>query len=383
MAQRRSKIEYLVIWRNLNQEASESEQIELQEWLAQDKKHGLLYDHLKLSGQNEFSLTESHIHNQWLRLNRRIEKKRINLKKWLNYAAAILLPIAIVLGVVYFSEIEVRKVQFAHQIMPGSSKAVLQLANGDLVKLGELNETSIKDEQGQVIGVDSVDVLTCSSKPQKQITFNSISTPRGGEYQLVLVDGTKVYLNSESSLTYPLSFSGPAREVYLTGEAYFDVTTNKAMPFIVKTDKSSVSVFGTQFNVMSYADDRLEQTTLVEGCVSVFYNDQEIEMKPGQQVQISDDIQRCDVHEVDTTLYVDWKNGIFRFEDMALKDVAVRLSRWYDVNFFFANEEIKKRKVTGAIKRSTDFKLFMSLIEKSAEVEITISENDVLVKGKY
>ena len=235
----------------------------------------------------------------------------------------------------------------------------------------------------QILGVDSLDILKYKSNEQSTKEYNTISIPRGGEYQLVLADGTKVWLNSETTLTYPVNFTGNTREVMLTGEAFFDVSTNAHVPFIVKTKDAAVKVYGTQFNVMAYQDDKMHETTLVEGSVAVLYNNKEVMIEPGQQAQINAAGGGFTIREVDTQLYTDWKNGIFRFEEMTLKDVASKLSRWYNVDFYFANEEVKTRTISGAMKRSTEFDLFMGLIEKSVEAEVSIEENNVLIKGKY
>ncbi|TRX71437.1 FecR family protein [Carboxylicivirga sp. M1479] len=383
MVKKKIDIEYIVIWRNLNNVASAEEQSELRIWLDANDKHRLLYEHIKVRNEHDVVITEDQIEQRWLKLQHTLDKKpSIGIKRWLQYAAAIILPIAVAAGVFYLSDKSETKLEMAHQITPGSAKAVLHLSNGELLELDDENKLFIEDEHGNVIGVDSTNTLRYNANASMQASYNTINIPRGAEYQLVLSDGTKVWLNSESSLTYPVNFVGESREVLLTGEAFFDVTTNREKPFIVKTNKSSVKVFGTQFNVMSYADEAIEQTTLVEGSIAVLYNNQEVMVKPGQQANIQSSGAEMSIVEVDTQLYTDWKDGVFRFEEMTLKEVASKLSRWYNVDFYFANEDMKGRMITGAMKRSTDFELLMSLVEKSAEVEIVINENTVLVKGK-
>lgn len=384
MVKKTTDIEYLIIWRNLNGIASEAEQSELQLWLDNDDKHHQLYEHLKLRNEQDYIASAEQIENQWVRLQKSLEAKpTVNWRRWMQYAAAIILPLLVGVGVLYLSNKEEQRIEAAHQVQPGSSKAMLKLASGESIQLDAESEITIKDKKGQVIGVDSLDVLTYSTDAISQAEFNTINIPRGGEYQLVLADGTKVWLNSESSLTYPVYFSGNTREVYLTGEAYFDVTSDKEVPFIVKTAKSDVKVYGTQFNVMAYEDDKVIETTLVEGSIAMLYNNEEVQVRPGQQARIALGMTEISIREVDTQLYTDWKNGIFRFEEMNLKEVATKLSRWYDVDFYFANEEVKTRTISGALKRSTDFDLFMSLIEKSAEAEISLDGKNVLVEGKY
>jgi len=384
MVKKTIDIEYLIIWRNLNGIATANEQGELHEWLQKDARHQQLYEHLKVSNEQEYVLSDTQIENQWRRLQNRIdEKPALHIRKWLQYAAAILLPLMIGAGVIYLSNKEEQRIETAHQVEPGSSKAKLKLGNGEYLELDVNSNAIIKDEKGQILGVDSLDILRYKSNEQSTTEYNTISIPRGGEYQLVLADGTKVWLNSETTLTYPVNFTGNTREVMLTGEAFFDVSTNAHVPFIVKTKDAAVKVYGTQFNVMAYQDDKMHETTLVEGSVAVLYNNKEVMIEPGQQAQINAAGGGFTVREVDTQLYTDWKNGIFRFEEMTLKDVASKLSRWYNVDFYFANEEVKTRTISGAMKRSTEFDLFMGLIEKSVEAEVSMEGNNVLIKGKY
>lgn len=385
MAKQTIDIEYIIIWRNLNEVASDSEKQDLQNWLDRDDKHRRLYEHLKVSNEREIVFSNEHIEMQWQKMQEHLDKRPdISLKRWIQYAAAIALPLLIATSVILLSDKEDQPKMAEMQIQPGATKALLQLADGSYINLDAESKQTIRNQQGEVIGSDSLDVLSYYQANQTIVVeYNTIRVPRGGEYNLRLADGTHVWLNAETELTYPTHFTGDKREVKLIGEAYFDVTTNKAKPFIVKTNHSAVKVYGTQFNVMSYANEAIEQTTLVEGSIAVLHNNKEVMVQPGQQAQLLSGSSQLEIRQVDTDLYTDWKNGIFRFEEMALKDVTTRLSRWYDVNFFFTNEAIKTRTISGAMKRSTDFSLFMSLIEKSAGAEISIEGNSVVIEGRY
>lgn len=381
----KTEIDYLIIWKNLVGIANDEEQKLMKQWLTDSRKNQAYYRNLQTNYENgELEVTALDLEQSWKSIHKTMASKQRRLvKRWLQYAAAIILPLGIALSVLYLSDKEVETLQTAHQITPGSSKAVLQLANGDLLQLDNASEMLIKDEQGQVIGVDSLDILSYNTNKQNDQAFNTINIPRGGEYQLILADGTKVWLNSESSLTYPVNFSEQTREVYLTGEAFFDVTTDKEKPFIVKTATSDVKVYGTQFNVMAYEDDNVTETTLVEGSVAVLMDGVETLIEPGQQAQVNKANKRMFVNEVNVDLYTAWKDGIFRFEEMTLKQMADKLGRWYDVDFFFTNEDVKNKRFTGAVRRETNFEFFIKLIEETTKVKIDVKDKTVLVKALY
>ncbi len=379
------EIDYLIFWKNLVGIATDEERQQLEQWLSDGKKNKEYYRNLQTHyEQDGIEITQKDLEQSWKVINKSMTSGgKKQFKRWLQIAAAIILPLGIALSVLFLSDKETQSIEMAHQITPGSSKAVLQLANGEVLELDDASEMLIKDKQGQVIGIDSLDILTYIEDDVRDIQYNTIKVPRGGEYQLVLADGTKVWLNSETSLTYPISFSDQTREVFLTGEAYFDVTTNKEKPFIVKTLTSDVKVYGTQFNVMSYESDKIVETTLVEGSVAMIVDGQETLIEPGQQARVVKQSNRVYVNEVNVDLYTAWKDGIFRFEEMTLQQMADKLGRWYDVNFFFANENVKGKKFTGAVRRETNFEFFINLIEETTKVKIEIDENTVLVKALY
>ena len=235
-------------------------------------------------------------------------------------------------------------------------------------------------ENGQVVGRDSSNTLAYGSFKTNEIIYNTVKIPYGGEYQLQLSDGTRVWLNSGSVLKFPVNFVGKQREVSLKGEAYFEVAHLADKPFIVHTDHSNVKVYGTSFNVMSYADDKVEQVTLLEGSVGVEVNGQQTMIKPGEQAELNTVTEIVELKEVEATLYTSWVDGVFRFKNMPMKELSKKLSRWYDVDFFFANDNVSEFPFTGRIKRDADFEYFMNLIEKTTNVEVSIDGRTVLVK---
>lgn len=380
--------EYII--KELNGELNPSEYQILKEWI-NDSQHNkesyLKYRTLYLKTKE---LSVYHAIDKdaaWFRLNKNIKSNKVIFKSWYTFASATIAA-AIVTAFVLFVVLEkdeAPKEYLANQLVqPGASKAILETSTGEFLVLDSESKTMIQSASGKVIGEDSLDILSYNSDIQlKEVEYNTIKVPRGGEYQLWLADGTKVWLNSESQLKFPVVFTGTTREVELIGEGMFDVKENANKPFIVNTEYSKVKVYGTQFNVMSYPDENLQETTLVEGSVSVIRNGKETIIQPGQQARLDKKSDQMFVNEVDVNLYTAWKDGIFRFEEMTLQDMATKLARWYDVEFFFANQEVRTKRFTGGVRRSTDFKFFMKMIEETTKVDIETNGKTILVKGLY
>jgi ferric-dicitrate binding protein FerR (iron transport regulator) len=185
--------------------------------------------------------------------------------------------------------------------------------------------------------MDANGVITYTINPDAEVSkedanaFNTLSTPTGGQYNIVLADGTKVYLNTVSSIKYPTRFNGDQRVVELEGEAYFEVAKNKDKPFIVKSENQSIEVLGTHFNVHAYNNESVVKTTLLEGSVAITYKNQKAVLKPGQQSNVADNSTKIVIRKVDTQSAVAWKNGRFKFDNADLKSVMKQLERWYGI----------------------------------------------------
>lgn len=190
-----------------------------------------------------------------------------------------------------------------------------------------------------------------------------------------MADGTKVYLNCDSELRYPVNFGERERRVELKGEAFFEVTKN-GQPFIVDANDLSVEVLGTKFNLMAYANEESIQTTLVSGKVKVAVkgddeeNVESIYLEPGKQASWNKLNQTLSCKEVETDLYTSWINGYFRFENQRLEDVMRTISRWYDVKVFYQNPDLKNKRLTGKLYRFEDFSVLANMIEKSQKLSL-------------
>ncbi len=267
---------------------------------------------------------------------------------WYRYAAAASIAIALSAALYFYTSrnpVTDRNTERVANIAPGTNKAILTLSNGKVITLDSATEGEIARQTGIVIrktqdGQLDYDLL----KDQKDqstghLAYNTIATPRGGQYQVNLPDGTKIWLNAASSLKYPAVFNGKQRRVELSGEAYFEVAKDKAHPFIVATDRQEVQVLGTHFNVNSYTDEGATKTTLLEGSVqvSVFGTpDEGHVLKPGQQALLRSN--SLNVHTVDTEETVAWKNGYFQFNEADLGSIMRQLSRWYNVDVTFESK---------------------------------------------
>lgn len=260
------------------------------------------------------------------------------LRIWLPLAAAILIFLSVGFYFLVFnpSETPVAPNYAKEDIAPGGDKAVLILADGSRIILNHAKNGTLVS-QGNIsinkIGNGRLKYNTLKSVQgvaDGTLALNTIVTPRGGQYHVILPDGTRVWLNASSSIKFPMVFSGKERKVEITGEAYFEVVTDPERPFDVKAGETNIRVLGTHFNVMAYADEQAVNTTLLEGKVKVSSGKTTNFMKPGQQALISNgtiNIATANVEEA-----VAWKNGYFYFKDSDIKTVMRQISRWYDVD---------------------------------------------------
>jgi transmembrane sensor len=279
-------------------------------------------------------------------------KPVVNRLSWLRYVAAAAAVLVLGFGIYFYTTSGVDKpvAELAQEtIAPGSNKAVLTLANGTVINLDETANGEIAQQAGIVItktadGQLVYDVSQSAIQRGKtnDPVINTISTPKGGQYQINLPDGTKVWLNAASSLKYPAIFTGKERRVELTGEAYFEVTHHKDKPFRVKSTVNGVNqeieVLGTHFNINAYPDEEAVRTTLLEGSVRVSSLQGKTKnevLKPGQQSVLDKASNNIKVAEVDTEEAVAWKSGLFQFNEADLPSITRQLARWYNIDIVF------------------------------------------------
>lgn len=319
-------------------------------------------------------------------------------RKWLRMAAAA--SIIFIVGVGTYLLVRTRKTDLAktentkpavkQDVAPGGNKAVLTLANGNTIILdnaangtlaNEGNSKVVKTSNGQLV------YTVPGGNASVAITYNTLSTPRGGQYQLALPDGSKVWLNSASSITFPTAFTSDERKVSITGEAYFEIVpiplhSGKKMPFTVEKGNVSVEVLGTHFNVNAYDDEDAMRTTLLEGKVKVVTKNaesyQEAILKPGEQVSVSHSSQLSHPIPVQTDEVMAWKNGMFLFENATIKSVMRQLSRWYDIEVEYKGV-IKNDSLDMEVPRNTNLSDVLKVIESTAGIKLKIEGKKVTV----
>ncbi len=365
---------------------------QLENWLAENEKNADEFANylalLKASGAIS-SFTQIKTEEAWSRIigttsNTKKQSKTSKIHLWLPYAAAVVL--ICVIGYLMMDQVEKdynfdRNYNFAEISTIGSKKAVLILNNGNAMNLDENLDSLIAEVDGTLIKNDASNSLTYNKRKSEQskLIYNQISIPRGGEYSLTLADGTKVWLNSESTLKYPVQFVGKIRKVELTGEAYFEVAHNRVKPFIVESHGTEVKVLGTKFNVSSYSDEEDITTTLVEGSVQVSSFGSSELLVPGYQAVVKKGSSQFQVNKVNADLYTSWINGVFQFKDQSLEEICHQLSRWYNVEFFFTENKYRELRFAGAAKKNRPLDFTLEMIEKMADVKFAIKGNKIIV----
>ncbi|SDE85421.1 FecR family protein [Mucilaginibacter pineti] len=300
---------------------------------------------------------------------------------WPRVAAAASILIAISIGG-YFTlhnSKPARQVAVQHDALPGGNKAYLTLGNGQRISLTDLKNGTIANQAGKTIQKTADGLIVYgdshTNHSNAEIITNTIETPPGGQYQIVLPDGSKVWLNAASSLKYPAAFTGTDRQVELTGEAYFEVAKDKAHPFKVKTNRETVEVLGTHFNINSYSDEPTLKTTLLEGSVKISTANTEQIIKPGEQAVLGNSlkIQQADEEEV-----MAWKNGLFVFNDEPLESIMRKVSRWYDLDVQYSDID-KTQAFIGGISRFSNVSKVLQKLESTKMVHFKILGKTIYV----
>lgn len=306
-------------------------------------------------------------------------------------AASMLLFASAALVYLYqYHKVEIAPISnrlFFSQISPGGNKATLTLSDGSVIDLDDVVEGTIvshqgieitKTEDGQL--VYKATNLSFGSSSES----NTISTPIGGQFQVILPDGTKVWLNASSSLSYPVIFDAKERKVKLDGEAYFDVTTalnktNEKIPFVVELDSQQhVEVLGTELNIQAYREEMVSKTTLIEGQVKVHAAGRSVNLKPGQQARIIPGESHIDVSEVQTVGVAAWKNGYFHFEEESIQDIMVKIARWYDVEVVYQGK-MPDDGFGGIVSRFENVSELLSLLELTGKIHFKVEGRRVTV----
>jgi ferric-dicitrate binding protein FerR (iron transport regulator) len=313
------------------------------------------------------------------------KKRRVIPLKRIAIAASVigLLLISVLLLNDKIGKKETAKVETNHQrfkddVSPGGDKATLILADGSTIVLDETqNGTIAQQGNSKIIKLDGKLSYDPTNKNSREIVYNTISTPKGGQYQLELPDGSQVWLNATSSIHFPTSFTGTERRIEITGEAYFEIAKNPNMPFIVTVSNSEVQVLGTHFNINAYNDEDNVKTTLLEGSVR-FVNDGSVNiLKPGQQAQLTKEGTTKVVSDVNVDNVVAWKNGMFDFENASIETVMRQLSRWYDVEIEYKGKTDDL--FIAEMRRNIKLSDALKALELTGKVKFDIQDKKIIV----
>ena len=354
---------------------------ELNEWRSVSPRHEELFQRMLSSEHVEKSIsrfvkTEEEEERGWWQLQQRARSGRSVRKiKWFPYAAAIVLILSVG-GVFYFSgdkeQTEILPIAKNEVQVPGS-RAVLILPDGRKVDLENevLRSDLAQSDSLLLVSARSLKYRDIDSPDTTEI-FHTLEIPRGGEYLLTLSDGTMIYLNSESTLSFPVKFQGKERKVYLTGEAYFKVAKNTEHPFVVTAGELEVLVTGTTFGVRAYKDEKDIQTTLESGQVTVKVEGKSVKLVPNKQVLFNKSTMGLEVRDVDVDLYLAWADGRLVYDNCPLEKILTDLGRWYNIDVFYSRDELRSYQFSLNMKKHEEFTQVLELIGKTGEVQFEI-----------
>jgi len=367
----------------------DAQEKELNEWRSVSPRHEELFQRMLSSEHVEKSIsrfvkTEEEEERGWRQLQQKARSGRSVRKiKWFPYAAAIVLILSVG-GVFYFSgdkeQTEILPIAKNEVQVPGS-RAILILPDGRKVDLENevLRSDLAQSDSLLLVSARSLKYRDIDSPDTTEI-FHTLEIPRGGEYLLTLSDGTMIYLNSESTLSFPVKFQGKERKVYLTGEAYFKVAKNTEHPFVVTAGELEVLVTGTTFGVRAYKDEKDIQTTLESGQVTVRVEGKSVKLVPNKQVLFNKSTMGLEVRDVDVDLYLAWADGRLVYDNCPLEKILTDLGRWYNIDVFYSRDELRSYQFSLNMKKHEEFTQVLELIGKTGEVQFEIKDNTVIVK---
>ena len=384
-----------LIYKSLIKSLKKKEKESLQDWL-KDESNEKLYTEI-VSSSSIYKKRALYEHSNKEKVFKIIQQK-INKKKpiinrnyfkALKYAASVIIIFAI--GNYIFKkqyDAQVITQEAVKNIKPGYEKATLVLSDGTTIDLEEHKNKLIKsDSISQIKNAEEGLVYNINTKEapvendDQPLKYNTLKVPIGGMYQVVLSDGTKVWLNSATSLKYPERFIGEQRIVQLDGEGYFEVAKN-VKEFIVETTTAYVTVLGTQFNVSSYSDDSFFSSTLVEGKINLTTSENintknPLILAPNQRGVVYKNSSKIEVISVDTEVYTAWKEGRFYFERERLENILKVMGRWYDIDVVFEDESLKAEMFTGVVYKNKTIDNLLNMISKTAKVNYTITKSTI------
>lgn len=383
-----------LIFKKITESILADELKELTVWINRNAENRQIYEDLLNQENIKKALNKYYaydIQRAWTKTEERLKPKKAKAllltNRFLRYAAILAIPLLIGSYLIYQStrvdDIKMEQTTTTFPFKPGSQKAMLTLSNGIEIGVGADKGVNIINisASAEIRDTNYTLVYDKTSAKPGDLEYNILKTPKGGEYRLVLADGSIVWLNADSELKYPVNFSGSERRVFIEGEAYFKIAKNKDKPFVVHTKGYDVEVLGTSFNIMAYNNEQQIATTLDEGAVKITIGGKEnpVYLSPGQQAILQENSNKVEITNVDTYQYKSWKDGLFVFKSEPLGSITRKISKWYNCEIQFADSELENTKFTGTLRRDLDLDKLLNIISQTCQINFTIDENNVII----
>lgn len=368
---------------------TDEERERLEEWLGESVQNRRLFEQVCAEGRFRELNREAARYDKargWERVEATVAPKRSIGRRyhWTAWVAVGLLLLYIPYATMR-RDADRQEQPVEHRVCvvePGGAKALLTLADGSVVDLEQAKAFRMQEKDGTRLEKDSAFLSyepTAGDSVATVPVYNTMSTPRGGEYALKLSDGSIVYLNAMSELRFPVNFVGNIREVELSGEAYFEVKEDALRPFVIRTGDLRIRVLGTEFNVRAYGGEKMVSTTLVEGRVELSARrGAPVVLYPGEQGGFSREAGNIEVKKVNVASCIAWKNGMFDIRDCELEEIMEYLSRWYDIHVFYRQESLKRIRFGCYITRYSDIRPILELLEKTGKIRAQLNGNTVV-----
>lgn len=356
---------------------SSEEQKKFEEWYSTAEHQKQFYQLQCIQSAVRANQTNSDTEKAWEKVRHKFQPSH-NLFRIFKYAAILLLPLCI--SIVYhhlktkISNPEISTI--SETILPGKKQAVLTLSNGKKINLTD--RSVVVKEKSVNIYNNGKNLQYNQTLTTSEVLINTVLVPRGGEYRLILADGTSVWLNSDSRISYPVAFTGNIREVHLEGEAFFEVRKDSLRPFIVHTQKFDIRVLGTQFNVRTYPEEN-QSVTLAQGSIQMERGENIALLHPSQQAVLEND--HIKIREVNLEEAIAWRNNAFCFKQCPLENILNELARWYDFHIFYQNPEVKNYHFTAWFTRSSSITDVIQILEKTQKIKLELKEKTLTIKA--
>lgn len=367
----------------LSEEIAENDS-HFQYWLSEDTENEELYRSLKEGTQNKELFDKDQVFNTISnKLSLHTERKRtLYQKKWFKYTVSSVAVVALFIFALNYFTLQEKAIpeRIEKSIFdPGSKKAYLLSMEGKKIDLSESFE--VKKEDGTVISNKSEGIISFekTASVKKKTEQQTIYVPKSGEYELLLADGSRVFLNSESQLTFPSYFEGDTRRVELTGEAYFEIKKD-GKPFIIQTPDLDIEVLGTSFNINAYQANPYVNATLVEGSIRIRLSEEQepLLLQPDYNFRLDKSSNEISVQLVNTDIYTAWVKGEFMFRNQSLADIFAQLERWYDFKIIYENPDIAKMRFTGSAEKVRPLNYLLNQIQAVTDIQYK-SEGDKII----